>query len=229
MRNVAVRLVAVLAGLLIGAAGVIALLYLWPFDAEKRTDATLAAADGRDSFSYFLDIPADMVFATHVGAFPMRRVPAGILLLSKGRLPNSLLFATRFRDAPGGDVVAFGTELEILHEDSSFLAGKLMTHTLWSIVEPGRGVLHLYQTENNWRLFKRVLLPMMVSGAAYAGEFLGVNTSGPRPGYRGLVVGGTGEFAALRGEFIEIGRLRRATPGGDLEGSMELRILAAEK
>ena len=99
-----------------------------------------------------------------------------------------------------------------------------MTHTLWSIIVPGRGALHLYQTENNWRLFKQVLLPMLITGKDYDGEFTGVNTLGPLDGYRGLVVGGTGEFAGITGSFIEIGTLRHMTPDGTMSGVMELRV-----
>lgn len=101
---------------------------------------------------------------------------------------------------------------------SSLLRGRLMTHTLWSIVEPGRGVLHLYQVENNWRLFKRVLLPALLRGVDFTGSFRSRNTVGPNENYRGRVIGGTGEFAELSGEFVEIGNLQRLTRDGMLAG-----------
>lgn len=219
-------LVVVIGGLVAGAIMTAGILYFWPFAFENRTPVALERFGqyGGDAESFFLNITGDSVLATHGGAFPFRPFPEGIALLGNGQLPNTFALVTKFREQADGEVVGFGTELEIAHPGSSYIRGKIMTHTLWSIVIPGRGALHLYQTENNWRLFKQVILPMMISGKAFAGEFVGVNTLGPLDDYRGLVVGGTGEFAAITGSFIEIGTLRHLTPDGSMGGLMELRI-----
>ena len=219
-------LAAAAGGLLTGVILVAVVLYCWPFPFEHRTPVALEriSHSGGNTASFFLNITGDSVLGTHGGGFPFKPFPQGIALLGNGRIPNTFVLVTKFRDRPDGRVIAFGTEHEIAHPGSSFIQGKLMTHTLWSIVVPGRGALHLYQTENNWRLFKQVLLPMLITGKDYDGEFTGVNTLGPLDGYRGLVVGGTGDFAGRTGSFIEIGTLRHMTPDGALGGVMELRI-----
>ncbi len=213
-------------GVLTGALLVAAVLYIWPFAFENRSPVALERIDSSagKTESFFLNITGDNILATHGGAFPFKSFPPGIGSLGNGQTPNTFALLTKFRNRPDGDVVAFGTELEIAHPGSSFLQGKLMTHTLWSIVVPGRGAVHLYQTENNWRLFKRIMLPMLLSGKAFDGEFAGVNTLGPLDGYRGLVVGGTGDFAGMTGAFIEIGTLRHLTAEGEMGGLMELRL-----
>jgi len=102
-----------------------------------------------------------------------------------------------------------------------------MTDTYWTVVLPGRGALFMQQTENNWRLFKQVLLPMLLSRHDWSGNWRNVNTSGPGRDGHGIVVGGTGEFAGAAGTFLEIGTLRSATLQGELGGMLELRMFFA--
>jgi hypothetical protein len=178
----------------------------------------------KDRQSFALKITGDNVLATHGGAFPFRPFPDSMVRFSDPTLHDVFALVTKFRNRPDGDIIGFGTELEIAHEDSNLLRGRLMTHTLWSIVVPGRGTLHLYQVENNWGLLKRVLLPALLSGRGFRGEFTGVNTLGPLADHRGIVLGGTGDFADRAGTFIEIGTLRELHPGGNVSGEMKLRV-----
>ena len=217
-------LVAIL-GFAAGAMLVLVALYLWPFSFIDRDPIAIAALDGiKDRESFSLNITADNLLATHGGAFPFKPFPASLSVLPDPSLHDIFALVTKFRAGPGGEVIGFGTELEIAHEHSSLLRGLVMTHTLWSIVVPGRGTLHLYQVENNWRLLKRVVIPMLLTGRSFDGDFTGVNTLGPLPDYRGIVVCGTNEFAGLTGSFVEIGSLRHMQPDGTLSGVMELRI-----
>ncbi|OGT80057.1 MAG: hypothetical protein A3H91_16765 [Gammaproteobacteria bacterium RIFCSPLOWO2_02_FULL_61_13] len=216
---------AAILGFAAGAMLVLVGLYLWPFSFIGRDPIAIAAIDGgKDRESFTLNITGDNILATHGGAFPFRPFPASLSVLPDASLHDIFALVTKFRAGPGGDVIGFGTELEIAHEHSSLLRGRVMTHTLWSIVVPGRGTLHLYQVENNWRLLKQVILPMLLTGRPFKGHFTGVNTLGPLPDYRGIVVGGTREFAGLTGTFVEIGDLRELHPDGTVSGQMELRV-----
>ena len=101
--------------------------------------------------------------------------------------------------------------------------GKVV-RAFWTIALPGRGTLFLYETEDNWTLFKEVFLPMLLTGQDWSGEWLNVNTVGPLDDWHGLIVGGTGEFAGVTGTFLEVGTLRSATRAGALGGELELRL-----
>lgn len=216
---------AAIMGFVAGAFLVLAALYVWPFTFVGRDPVAIAAMDGvRDRESFALNITGDNILATHGGAFPFKPFPASLSVLPDASLHGIFALVTKFRAGANGDVIGFGTELEITHEDSSLLRGRVMTHTLWSIVVPGRGTLHLYQVENNWRLLKRVVIPMLLTGRPFQGDFAGVNTLGPLPDYRGIVVGGTRDFAGLTGTFVEIGNLRALHPDGTVSGQMELRV-----
>ncbi len=177
MMGILKYLLSVLVGLFAGVVLVVLALYLWPFDFEKRSERILSAAtDAGTTESFILRIHGDNVLGTHGGTFPFKPFPEGIPMLDGGNLAHTFALVTKFRDRVDGEVVAFGTELEIAHADSSFLSGRIMTHTVWSIVVPGRGTVHLYQIENNWRMFKHISLPMMLSGEEFNGEFVGEST-----------------------------------------------------
>jgi len=216
---------AAMLGFAAGVMLVLVTLYLWPFPFLERDPVALAAIDAvKDRESFSLNITGDSILASHGGAFPFKPFPASLSTFPDASLRNVFALVTKFRAGPGGDVIGFGTELEIADEHSSLLRGLVMTHTLWSIVVPGRGTLHLYQVENNWGLLTRVVLPMLLTGRPFKGDFTGVNTLGPLPDYRGIVVGGTREFAGLTGSFVEIGNLHELRPDGTLSGQMELRV-----
>ena len=212
-------------GFAAGAMAVLAALYLWPFSFNDRDPVAIAAIDSvKDRETFSLKITGDNILATHGGAFPFKPFPASLSVLPDPSLHDIFALVTKFRAGPDRDVIGFGTELEIAHEHSSLLRGQVMTHTLWSIVVPGRGTLHLYQVENNWQLLKRVVIPMLLTGRPFKGDFTGVNTLGPLPDYRGIVMGGTRDFAGLTGTFVEIGNLRELRPDGTISGQMELRV-----
>lgn len=216
---------AAILGFAAGSMLVLTTLYVWPFAFASRDPIAIAALEtvqDRDSFA--LNITGDNLLATHGGAFPFRPFPPALPELADLALHDVFALVTKFRAGPDGDVIGFGTELEIAHAGSSLLRGRVMTHTLWSVVVPGRGTLHLYQVENNWRLLKRVVLPMLLTGRPFTGDFAGVNTLGPLPDYRGIVIGGTRDFAGLTGTFVEMGNLHELHPNGTVSGQMELRV-----
>ncbi|MGH7805344.1 MAG: hypothetical protein ACREQJ_13430, partial [Candidatus Binatia bacterium] len=70
----------------------------------------------------------------------------------------------------------------------------------------------------------KVLKPVLETGKAWEGDWTVQTTAGPGEGRRGLVVGGSGEFAGARGSFVEIDRVTKLTTDGVLEGSFELRV-----
>ncbi|MBI1732036.1 MAG: hypothetical protein HYR49_04620 [Gammaproteobacteria bacterium] len=216
---------AAVGGLAAGMLLVLGGLLLWPFPfADPDAAAIVAMDDAHARETFHLNIPTDGVLATHGGAFPFRPFPAALPEFGDPLLHEVFALVTKFRDRPDGNVMAFGTELEIAHERSRLLRGLVMTHTVWSIVVPGRGTLHLYQVENNWRLLKRVFLPMLLTGHPFDGSFTSVNTLGPLPAFRGRIIGGTGEFSGRTGAFVEIGHLQHLDREGGLSGTMALRI-----
>ncbi len=224
MRSLAAWLIGVVLGAVLGAASVGVGLYVFPFDHEARTAGMLAAADAEAaSESIYVRVLDDAFAGTHGGRFPFKPFPDGIRSLAGPNLADGFALITKARDGTK-EIAGFATELEVASPQSRLLSGRIMTETYWTVVLPGRGTLFLHETENNWKLVKEVLLPMLVTRRDWAGEWRNVNTFGPRPVGRGIIVGGTGKFAGAAGTFLEIGTLRSATLAGELGGILELRL-----
>jgi hypothetical protein len=172
---------------------------------------------------YFLDVPGHEVALTHGGIVPMAPFPDGIPTLTEPNVRLGLGLVTKLRDVTD-EVVGFATELEAASPATSLSQGRIMADTFWTVVVPGRGTLFLHETEDNWNLLTRIALPSLLLRRDWNGDWTNVNTVGPRPDGRGVVVGGTGEFASASGSFIEVGRLKRFTAAGAMEFTMELRV-----
>ena len=212
------------AGVLLGVILVLFVVYLYPYSHQSRTERVLGGFENNESTeSFFLDIPADLIAATHGGMFPFQSFPPGIPGLDAPNLESGFALITEIRNREGA-VIGFGTELETASPESSFLKGRIMTDTFWSLIIPGRGSVHLYQTENNWNLTKNVALPARLTGKPWSGNWVNVNTLGPLPSGRGIIVGGSGEFEGITGTFVEVGTLQGLSPEGALKGAMELRL-----
>jgi hypothetical protein len=217
------RLLALLVGMLVGAAGT-GVLFARSIDHSERSRRALEAfpSEGRVEW-FFLDVPGHEVALTHGGIVPMTRFPAGIPPLREPNIRLGLGLVTKLRDVTD-EVVGFATELEAASPETSIADARILTDTFWTVVVPGRGALFLHETEDNWDLLTRIALPALLLRREWTGNWTNVNTVGPRPDGRGLVVGGTGEFAGATGSFLEVGRLKRFTPDGAMEFTMELRV-----
>lgn len=223
-----------LGGVILGAALLATGLYYFPFPHAARTERILpafeASAKAPEIFRYMLSdqTDGDVISLVTSGApaiFPM--MPATDRVLSEPNVKDGLALINKMRD-DGGNIVAIATELESGHEGSRLIKGKVMTHTTWTVIAPGRGALFLYQEEDNWTLFKRFVLPGLLFNKSWQGSWKNLNTLGPRPDGYGQIIGGTGEFAGKRGHFIEFAELRDFSPGKQLAGTMELRVVFDE-
>jgi hypothetical protein len=218
-----IRVLALLLGLLVGFVGAAAIFTRTIDHSERSRRALETFPDDGSVQWFFLDVPGHEVALTHGGLVPMAPFPAGIAPLTERNVRLGLGLVTKLRDVTD-EVVGFATELEAASPATNLVQGRIMTDTFWTVVIPGRGTLFLHETEDNWNLMTRIALPALLTRRDWTGDWTNVNTVGPRPDGRGLVVGGTGEFAGAKGSFLEIGRLRRFTASGAMEFTMELRV-----
>ncbi|MFD7408625.1 hypothetical protein ACFV7R_39650 [Streptomyces sp. NPDC059866] len=174
--------------------------------------------------SFFAEVPKDGVFETHRGDLPLAVFPEGIAKFTEPRLQKAFALGGKLRDK-NGEVVGFSTEIEEVLPETDFESGKLLTHTVWTLFFPGRGTIVLDQIENSSEVATKVFKPALESGEPWTGTLNAVTTAGPRADGKGVILGGTGEFAGIRGSGIEIANLRRFDPAtGSLEGTFELRF-----
>lgn len=217
-----------ISGLVVGVLLVLVAVYFFPFAHVGRTAPVLAAfgAD-RDVEVFALDGDVDggghPIAITHGGKGPFPPDPPSVGLMAEPAIRDGLALTTMLRDA-SGETVGVATELESGHEGSNLLSGRIMTHTTWTAVVPGRGALWLYQVEDNWHLATRIVGPALLRGRDWIGRWQNVNTLGPGADGHGRIVAATGRFADRAGDFIEVAEMRHFTARGKMNFTMELRL-----
>jgi hypothetical protein len=113
-------------------------------------------------------------------------------------LPQAGIFPFVLRDA-SDKPIGFGAEMEMLPSPGG-LTGANNTHTSdWIVSIPGRGVLWLNSNDNTGS-------PDLPTTTRPDGSVVADTTTGPAPGGngRGVIVGGSGEFAHRTGTWDEL-------------------------
>ncbi len=218
------RIVIVLIALVAAIAGAMVTSLLRP--AEKKTPATAsteAASGAVTEVTFHMDAPQDGIATTHSGDKPLPLYPAGIGTLSDPAIANGFVLLTRLRDASGA-VIGFTSEQEVVSAESNLAAGKLMTQSSWTLTIPGRGTIFLYETEDQSEFLAKAGLPALTQGIEWNQEWTFVTTSGPHASGKGVIVGGTDEFAGITGTFSEVTHLTHFTPKGELYGTIDLQL-----
>lgn len=182
-------------------------------------DKTNAAGN---QLSFFLSTTKDLLSMSHGGTVPLAAFPAEIPSLAGTPVANMLALTSVIRDETG-TAVGIASELEefpaIVPEGTP-----MIWDTLWTLMVRGRGSLYLYQQETMILEDVEIFSGAINSGLTWKGSRTHATTHGPLPRGRGVVKGGTGEFAGVSGTFQEIVTLREFTPQGDLDALIELRI-----
>jgi len=161
---------------------------------------------------------------THGGTVGLGTLPPGIPLLSEPAIRNGLIVNLKFADADD-NLIGFGSELEVFPEGQSpEVEEDVRWQTGWVVVVPGRGMISLDQIEHSGGLGPQVIQKTKQSGKDWIGDWWMTTTVGPLENGRGRIVGGTGDFADIHGEFVEIDHLTCFTVDGRMELDLELRL-----
>ncbi len=206
--------------------GVVAIWCLWmAMGLALAGEPSPEPRPGERTLSFFLDTTLDTVAIANNGMNLLAPFPAGIPNFDEPNIQPGLAILAKIRDEHG-EVVGFASELEDFPLEGPTPEGELRWKTAWTLVIPGRGSIFLYQIEDVRELLTRVVWPTLATGTPFEGDYQAIPTDGPRRDGRGVIVGGAGEFARIRGSFVEIARVTRydplATP--DLELTLELRL-----
>ena len=209
-------------GFVAGAAVALVALSRPLVDLPEVKPITSKSERGEIVESFFSNAPADAVALTHSGKLPFAAFPQSIALFSEPAIERGLALLVRLRNA-AGEVIGFASELEV-HPAGREFRGDVTWKTDWTVVLPGRGALFLHQQERSGEVGRTLLEQVLATRQPWQGDVTFQTSAGPGPQGRGIIVGGTGEFASDAGGFVEIDRVTRLTPEGALEGTFELRL-----
>jgi hypothetical protein len=152
-----------------------------------------------------------------------RYIRPGIGALGDDQISRGFVLLTKLRDK-NGTVIGFTSEQEVVSNETNLLQGRLLTASTWTLTIPGRGTIFLEEAENQTEFVTKAGLPALKLGKEWNEPWTFVTTVGPHPSGRGVIVGGTDEFAGTVGTFVEVTHLRRFTPKGELFGTIELQL-----
>jgi hypothetical protein len=220
-----VKLTAIIVGsLAVGAVSMLALSFANPLASRPKTAAiTQPAADGHTLETFYFEAPEDGIAATHDGNKPIQAFPQGIPAFSEKNLASAFLLVAKARNKHG-EIVGFASEMEDVAPESNIMQGRMIMHSTWTLEIPGRGTLFMFEIENASEFAKKVVIPALAFGKTWNEPWTFTTTIGPHADGRGIITGGTGEFAGATGTFVEVTHLRKFTPDGQMFLTMELQL-----
>lgn len=194
--------IALLAGILVGGALFLLLLYHNPFAGNPSLSPLLVSGQKLIELSYS-PAPADVIALTNNGEVSVPPVPAGVEELWEPTVRRTRVLVTQLIDVRG-EPAGIGIKFSSDSEQTRVLNADVLVDSAWHIWLPDRGSLFINQTENLWPYLRNVVVPARLSSSDdWRGTWFGITTSGPGALGTGRVTGGSGEFAGIRSESVE--------------------------
>ncbi len=186
-------IVALLAGLLIGAAlfglGVIYNPFL-----GKQELSPLAVTDAPTLVLTYSGVASESIAYTNDGESRTQPYPEKVLQLWEQTIRQTSATATLLRDGRN-QAAGIGIKFSSAADETRLLSGRALVNSIWYVYLPGRGGLFIEETENYWDFLRDIVVPGYRSSAnTWAGSWIGNMTAGPGALGTAKVTGGSGQF-----------------------------------
>lgn len=196
------HLTALLAGIALGAAAVLALLFYNPL-AAKNPLSPLSVSDQQIISLGYSAVAEDAIMYTNDGESGIHPYPVKVQQLWEAPIRRTDIVVTVLSDSrnkPAGIGIKFMSD----SEQTRIINGEALVDSAWHILLPERGSLFVSQTENYWNFLRQIVAPAYwSSGDSWKGSWHGNTTVGPGSLGTARVTGGNGEFAGLDSEAVE--------------------------
>lgn len=195
-------LVALMLGLVVGAAAFFALLYFNPLTANTRL-SPLSVSDNQVITFNYSAVATDALVYTNDGESQVTPHPARVLQLWEPTVRRTDATAMVLRDSRNRPA-AIGIKFSSDSESTRVLNGEVLVDSVWHVYAPGQGSLFVEQQENYWNYLRDIVIPARwSSGNNWRGNWSSSITSGPGALGTSRVVGGSGIFAGLESGGVE--------------------------
>ncbi len=195
------HVVALLAGILVGSALFLLLLYHNPFFDTHRVSPLEVSDVPLVAVSYSA-APADAIAWVDNGETRVETRPSGVAELWEPTISKTRILVTEV--SAKGEPVGIGIKFSSDSESTRLLYAQALVDSAWHIHLPDSGSLFIGQTENLWPYLRNVVVPARWSSAdSWRGNWFGVTTSGPRALGTGIVAGGSGRYSGVTSEAVE--------------------------
>lgn len=195
-------LMAWIAGVILGAAVLLTLLYYNPFTAPQKVSPLVVSDSTLLDFT-FSGVASEAIAFTNNGESPTKRAPASIAPLWEPAIRQTTVLITALHDSRGR-TRGVGIKFSSASEQTNLLAGNALTDSAWHIYLPDQGTLLVGQTENFWSYGRQIVLPARWNPSdSWLGTWYGITTAGPNSIGTARVTGGSGRFAGMDSEAVE--------------------------
>ena len=195
-------LVSLSAGILVGVAAFVALLYFNPLTSQNRL-SPLSVSDNEVFTLNYSAVATEALVYTNDGESQVPPNPAKVLQLWEPPIRMTDAMATVLLDSrnqPAGIGIKFSSD----SEQTRILNGEALVDSVWHIYLPGQGSLFVEQQENYWSYLREIVIPAHWStGDNWRGNWSGSITSGPGALGTARVTGGSGAFEGLDSDAVE--------------------------
>lgn len=229
--------IALVLGLLTGAAIFVAGLVHNPFSADRGL-SPLSVTDQEVITLSFSNVSSESIVYTNNGESmqqsgltralrlwkaPIRSTtapyPAKVLQLWEAPIRSTEAMATVMRDGRN-QTAGIGIKFSSDSEKSRLLHGEAIADSVWYILLPEQGTFFIEQTENYWPFISEVAFPAWRSSAnSWRGSWLGDTTSGPGALGTAAVSGGSGRAKGVQMNGVESLSARAFSADGGLVGA----------
>ena len=194
--------VALISGLLVGAALFVVGLFLNPFIADRGV-SPLSVTDAQVITLNYATVPAESIVYTNDGESLQPPYPEKVLQLWEAPIRMTSAMATVVRDARN-QVAGIGVKFMSNSESTRLLRGEAIVDSVWYVYLPEHGSMFIEQTENYFPLIREVAFPAWRSSAnSWRGQWSGNLTAGPGALGTAKVSGGSGKLEGLSMEGVE--------------------------
>jgi hypothetical protein len=195
-------LVSLLAGMSVGIAAFLALLYFNPLTSQNNL-SPLSVTDNDVIKLNYSAVAQNSLIYSNDGESQVDPYPAKVLQLWEPSIRHTNAMATVLEDSRG-QIAGVGIKFSSDSESTRLLNGEVISDSVWHIYLPGRGSLFMQQTENYWNYLRDIVVPAhWSSGDNWRGTWYANITAGPGALSTARVVGGSGEFSGLDSEGVE--------------------------
>lgn len=195
-------LIALLLGIVAGAAAFLALLYFNPFTSKNNLSPLSVGSNAVMNLT-FSPVASDSLVYTNNGETRIKPHPEKVLQLWETGVRRTTAAATVLYDGRGR-MAGVGVKFSSDSEATRLMNGEAMVESVWHIYLPGRGTLFVEQNENYWSYLREIVIPAYWSSVdSWKGNWHGTITAGPGALGMGRVVGGSGEFADFESSVTE--------------------------
>ncbi len=190
-------------GFLSGFPAFLALMYLNPLSTQQTLSPLSVTDDSLLQLQYSA-VPEESIVLTNDGDSLVRPTPAAVPELWEDTIKNVEVQIVPLVDNSGRSA-GIGIKFSSDSEETRLIDSKLMVDSAWHIYLPELGSLFVDQKENRWSYYRDIVLDARMNSAdSWAGNWVGVMTTGPNGLGTGRAFGGNGMLANVESEFVEV-------------------------